>query len=127
MTTSLTVNYDARAVGVPYLRVRDLRIIHPPLGSTAEAPRAIIGQRWAVKLADNTVAELGPGPDIEVEMDLASPALMPLVDNDSGLPLSAEVRAQIAGAITAGVVTEGMVMLMVLASVRAKQAPVPEV
>jgi hypothetical protein len=117
------INYDARTVGEPYIRARHVSIEHPPLGSTTEQPRALIRQRWAVKLADGSVAELGPAPDIERTLNLTDQTPMPLVDNDSGEPLPLAVREQMAGAIMAGVVTEGIVMLCVLASVRAKQPP----
>jgi hypothetical protein len=120
MSAQLRINYDSRTVGVPYVRASRLDIYYPPPNST-DTPRADIHQVWAVKLADQQIATLRQAETLQPNLDLASPAMIPLVDPDSGEPLSPAVAQQIGALIASGNVTMQAAMLIVLAVVRSLQ------
>ena len=119
----MTTNYDTRAVGVPYVRVPRIEIGYPAPGS-GSSPDVTLTQVIAVKLADNSIEVLDkshPVPVINTPIDAASQTPIPLVDPDSGAPLAEATRAAIAGAITSGVVTMPIAMLVILAVARSIQ------
>lgn len=123
MTTPAT-NYDTTNVGVPYLRVPRIEIGYPPPGSVGESPDVTLTQTWAVKMADDSIQVLRnapPVPVINAAIDATSQAPIPLVDPDTGAALDAGTRAAIAGAITSGVVTMPIAMLVILAVARSIQ------
>jgi hypothetical protein len=120
---SLSTNYDTRAVGVPYLRVPRIEIGYPAPGS-GSSPDVTLRQVWAVKLEGGAIEVLQTAPEVPVinaPVDATSQTPIPLVDPDSGLALDAGTRAAIAGAITSGVVTMPIAMLVILAVARSLQ------
>lgn len=131
MTQVLNTNYDTTQVGVPYIRVPRIEIGYPPPGSDSSAD-VTLRQTWAVKLKDGTILE-APSvaldhPVINTPVDPTDATPVPLVDPDTGGELDAGLRAQIAGAISAGVVTLPIAMLVILAvarSIQKKTNPAP--
>lgn len=116
-------NYDTRSVGVPYLRVPRIEIGYPPPGS-GESPDVTLTQVWAVKMADNSIQVLRNLPPVAVintPIDATSQTPIPLVDPDSGDALPQPTRDAIAAAITSGVVTMPIAMLVILAVARSVQ------
>lgn len=116
-------NYDTRSVGVPYLRVPRIEIGYPPPGS-GESPDVTLHQVWAVKMANDAIQVLRNPPTLPVintPIDPTSQSSIPLVDPDSGLPLSADMRAGIASAVNLGFVTMPIAMLVILAVARSIQ------
>jgi hypothetical protein len=118
----LDINYDTREVGVPYIRIDDIRIQYPPPGS-GDMPSVRLQQQWAVKFASGQIRQFAAAPTIETSVDATSQTPIPLVDPDSGAALDAGTRAAIAGAINAGVVTMPIAMLVILAIARSLQPP----
>lgn len=119
----MNTNYDTRQIGVPYLRVPRIEIGYPAPGS-GSSPDVTLRQVWAVKLAGGAIEVLQTAPAVPVinaPIDAASQTPIPLVDPDSGLPLDAATRAAIAGAVTSGVVTMPIAMLVILAVARSLQ------
>ena len=113
-------NYNSTSVGVPYVRAPRIDIHYPPPGS-GDSPWARIEQAEAVKLADGSSRHLRDLTALEPVFNLASQTVMPLVDPDTGAPLSQATRDAIAAGISAGGVTLQGVMLILLAVVRAEQ------
>ena len=126
MSNTLSINYDTRSVGVPYIRIDDIRIQYPPPGST-DLPAVTLDQAWAVKLASGQIVQISRAGRIETPMDATDATPIPLIDPDSGEALPEAVRTQIAGAIAAGVVTRPIAMLVILAVARSLQPPAPGV
>jgi hypothetical protein len=103
----MTTNYDSSAVGVPYTRVRDLRITYP----APNTAHVVCTEEQAVKMADGSVRSLGDKGYLEFDVapaDMATAAT--LVDPTTGQPLP--------GAPTT---TFQQVMLGILAAVRSRQ------
>lgn len=98
-------NYDASAVGVPYVRANKITIHYPDNGL---APWATIEQTTAVQLADKTVRVLDKLPALTQTFDLTDQTPIPLVSPATGAPLGPTV-------------TLGEVMLSILAVVRKVQ------
>lgn len=102
-------NYDSSAVGVPYVRVPSLVIDY----TNNAHPKVTIQQSLAVKLADGTIRELEPVPEIIAVFDMAADGTtpIPLVDPTTGAPLGMNTNLQ-------------QVMLSILAVVRKEQLKV---
>lgn len=100
------MNYDSSAVGVPYVRVPRLEIDY----SNNAFPKVTIQQSLAVKLADGSIRELEPVPEIIATFDMATQGTtpIPLVDPTTGAPLGMNTTLQ-------------QVMLSILAVVRKEQ------
>lgn len=116
-------NYDTRSVGVPYLRVPRIEIGYPPPGS-GESPDVTLHQVWAVKMADDSIQvlrNLPPEAVINTPIDATAQTPITLVDPDSGDALAQPTRDAIAAAITSGVVTMPIAMLVILAVARSIQ------
>ena len=105
----MPANYDSSAVGVPYVRVPQLSIDY-----TSNAfPKVTVQQSLAVKLADGSIRELEPVPEIIATFDMATDGAkpIPLVDPTTGAPLGMNTTLQ-------------QVMLSILAVVRKEQLKV---
>lgn len=103
------MNYDSTQVGVPYVRVPSLVIDY----SNNARPVATIRQSLAVKLADGSIRELEPVPEIIAAFDMAAEGTtpIPLVDPTTGASLGMNTTLQ-------------QVMLSILAVVRKEQKKV---
>lgn len=103
----MTTNYDSSSIGVPYTRVRDLRITYP----APNTAHVVCTEEQAVKMADGSVRSLGDQGYLTFQIDPADMlTAVPLVDPTSGQPLP--------GGPT---MTYQQVMLGILAAVRAQQ------
>ena len=78
-------NYDSTVVGVPYLRVTEIRIDYP----VGAMPSVVLVQVWAVRLAGGALAELGPAPELRGDCDLVAHGKdpVPLVSPTTGEPI----------------------------------------
>ena len=99
-------NYDSTAVGVPYIRVGNIAIQYPISG----IPQVTISQTTAIRLADNSIIELGYKNSISFSLDMVNNANtpIPLVHPTTGADLGANTTLQ-------------QLMLGVLAVVRQQQ------
>lgn len=103
------MNYDSTQIGVPYVRVPRLSIDY----TDNTKPKATIQQALAVKLADGSIRELEPVPEIIAAFDMLADGTkpIPLVDPTTGAPLGMNTTLQ-------------QVMLSILAVVRQEQKKV---
>jgi len=87
-----TTNYNSSAVGVPYVRANNITIQYPE----NQIPTVTVAQELAVKLADNTIAHLGPFESITFTLDMVNNATapVPLVDPTSGAALGPSTNLQ---------------------------------
>ena len=81
------MNYDPSQVGLPYVRVTQLKVDWPDsLGDLQ--PTALIEQSLAVKLADGSIRTLDKLPSIGVKLDFTQgDEPIPLVDPETAQPL----------------------------------------
>lgn len=100
-------NYDSTEVGVPYVRAHRIELFYP---DENRYPQAIIYQKLAVKMKDDTVRSLEDVAPLTVTFDMLADGTtpIPLVDPTSGLPLGPNTTLQ-------------QVMLGILAVVRREQ------
>lgn len=103
------MNYDSSSVGVPYVRVPRLEIDY----TNNAFPKVTIQQSLAVKLADGSIRELEPVPEIIAVFDMAADGNtpIPIPDPTTGNPLGINTTLQ-------------QVMLSILAVVRKEQKKV---
>lgn len=87
------MNYDASQVGVPFLRAYAIRIDYP---DNKQPPVVVVEQAMAVKLADGTVRKLEEVDPLNITVDLANEATMPipLVSPEDGKELGASTTLQ---------------------------------
>ena len=100
-------NYDSSAVGVPYTRVRDIRISYP----APNTARVVCTEETAVKMADGSVRSLADAGYLTFQVapqDMLTQVA--LVDPTTGQPLPGDPQ-----------VSYQQVMLGILAAVRAQQ------
>lgn len=100
-------NYDSSAVGVPYTRVRDIRISYP----APNTAQIVCTEEIAVKLADGSVRSLADAGYLTFQVapqDMLTQ--VGLVDPTTGQPLPGSPQ-----------VTYQQVMLGILAAVREQQ------
>lgn len=104
------MNYDASQMGVPYVRAHRIIINWP---DSSMSPTASIEQSLAVLLADGSIRKLQDLPTIETALDMQNDGgdPIPLVNPEDGTDLGQNTSLN-------------MVMLGVLAVVRAKQLQV---
>lgn len=86
------MNYDSTNVGVPYIRANNIEIQYSANGIAT----VTVNQALAVKLADNSVTEIGQIQSISFILDMANNATtpVPLVDPSSGANLGANTTLQ---------------------------------
>lgn len=101
------MNYDASQIGVPYIRAHRIVINYPDNGLP---PSVVIEQSLACKMADGSVRKLEYMDPISAMLDLQN-------DGSDPIPLVSLEDASHLGQNT----SLNMVMLGVLAVVRAKQ------
>ena len=104
-------NYDGSQVGVPYVRVHQITIYYPDGNQT---PAFAAEQSMAIKLADGTIRNLDPMPDLSAPLDFTrGDDPVALVNPSDGSDLGAST-------------TLNQVFLGVLAVLRAEQIKADE-